>query len=708
MIDPGTTAKDQQQLLYREVFGNVSGTSKLIFYLLASAALVCFCYGIYRRVRLWRLGTATSKLQFSMGGLLRNLGDIITQKRMITRPQDSFAHRLLFSGFAVLFIGTLLIALEHVLADLLGREPTNPLFHKGIYYAIYEVTLDLFGLAMLLGCAWFMVRRWRANSSIGHRTSDWIVLWSFMLIGLTGYLAEGLRIIHAQTPLPGLSFVGYGFAEVLGGMGVAHDSATQMHILLWWAHAILALGFIAAFPYTRLLHSVAGAINLSTEADSLGSLQLVTMEELEETGRIGVSAIDHFSQSQLLQLDACVSCGRCEDACPAFEAGKPLSPRNVVQDLRSHMEIVGPGLIAAGLGQAGTNDTVNGEAPQIHGETISADTLWSCTTCSACTDTCPLGISPLGLITDMRRHLIGEGQLRGSPATSLQKSQRSGNPWGLPANERFAWAEGLGVPTVAENPDFEFLYWVGCAAAYDRRIQKVARSVVKLLSAAGVSYAVLGSEEGCTGESARRMGDEFLFQELAAKNVDTLKKHGVRKIVAHCPHCVNSFLHDYPQLGGDYEVVHHSQLLSTLLEQGRLPAIPNEEAGEVVYHDPCYLARANGVTEPPRQVVAASRFDNDLTQITELPRNRRQTSCCGGGGGRMWFDDAPAERSGTGRVQEILDSGAETVAVSCPFCMVMISDGVAAMAEKQTVEVKDIAEILAEAIPDQGEKFTTT
>ena len=702
MANEAIAAIASEPLLSREVFGNVPETSQLIFYCLAGAAVLCFFFGVYRRVRLWRLGVASPQKRLFAPGLPRRLGDILLQKRMITRRRVSFAHRLLFLGFAVLFLGTLLIAVEHLLADLLGREATNPVFHKGVYFAIYEVTLDLFGVAMLVGCCRFMVRRWKSKSSIGRHWSDWLVLWSFLAIGISGYLTEGLRIIQAETPLPGLSFVGYGMATIFQSAGMAQAAAAEVHIVLWWIHAILALSLIAAFPYTRLLHSIAGAVTLSTGTETLGAMQLVTMDELESTGRIGVGAVDHFSRSQLIQLDACVSCGRCEDACPAFEAGKPLSPRNVVQDLRSHLELVGPGLLRGETSTQPTAGANHGPLSELHDGTISPDTLWSCTTCGACADVCPLGVSPLGMITDMRRHLVGEGQLRGPPAASLQKSQRSGNPWGIPASERFAWASGLEVPTVADNPDFEFLYWVGCAAAYDRRIQNVARSVVKLLKFAEVSFAVLGVEEGCTGESARRMGDEFLFQELAAANVEVLSKFQVKKIVAHCPHCVNSFLHDYPQMGGEYEVIHHSQLLATLVDEERLPASAAETGEEVVYHDPCYLARANNVTEAPRQVVAAARFDRDATRITELPRNRRQTSCCGGGGGRMWFDDAVSERSGMGRVHEILETGAATVAVSCPFCRVMISDGIAASSANDSVQVRDVAEILADSIPDDS------
>ena len=388
------------------------------------------------------------------------------------------------------------------------------------------------------------------------------------------------------------------------------------------------------------------------------------MEEVEETGEVGVGRLEQFTRRDLLRLNACVSCGRCEDLCPAHEAGKPLSPRDLVQDLRMHMEGAAPAVL--------------------HGETIGAETLWACTTCNACNDICPLGVRPADYITDLRRHLIGEGELRGAPATSLQKMQRAGNPWGLPAQDRLTWADGLDVPTVADNPDFDVLYWVGCSAAYDRRTMKVARAVAQLLQRAKVNFAVLGPEERCTGESARRMGDEFLFQELAATNIETFTKHNVKKIVTHCPHCLNSLRQDYPQFAGHYEVIHHTQFLGELVAANKLKAVA-VMSESVTYHDPCYLARVNGITEAPRAL---------LPEITEMPRHGCQTACCGAGGGRMWFDDPAEERIGTGRITEALDTGAQTVAVSCPFCLTMMTDGIAA--KNDQVKVRDVSELMLE------------
>jgi Fe-S oxidoreductase/nitrate reductase gamma subunit len=686
--------------LTREVFGNHSATSRLVFYLLSVFAVAAFCWGIYRRARLWGLGRRETG-QVSPGVFLRNLIRYgLFQKRVRGRGSASLAHLLLFAGFLILFLGTTLLAVEHGLASLLRREPNEPVFHKGVYYALYEMTTDAFGLALLAGAGVLAVRRWRRPPSLQHHWTDWAVLAAFLVLGVTGYLVEGLRIIREQTPSQGFSFVGLLAARSLEAVGVTGENVSSFHFALWWLHALLALGFVAAFPYTRLLHAVAGALRLGQGVAPLGVMTKLEAEEVEQTAVIGAGRIRDLSRRQLLELDACVSCGRCQDACPAFEAGKPLSPRDVVQDLRKHLNAVGPTL--------GANDEV-GKGALLAGGIIREETLWSCTTCSACTDVCPLGVNPLGLITDLRRNMIGESLLRGPPAVALQKMDRSGNPWGLAPRDRLAWAAGLDVPTVATRPDFEVLYWVGCAAAYERRVQQVARSVVKLLKAAGVAFAVLGPDERCTGETARRMGDEFLFQQLAAGNIETLSRHGVKrgvkKIVTHCPHCLNSFKNDYPQMGGDYEVVHHTEILSQLAAAGRLPvdgATLPRDRGKVTYHDPCYLARVGNITEPPRKLLELTFLDGVARELIEMPRHGRQTSCCGAGGGRMWFDDSPADRVGNTRIKEALATGAQTIAVSCPFCLIMVGDGAAA--QEGSVQVRDVAELLAEVlVPGQNE-----
>ena len=681
-----------ESTLTREIFGNIPPASKIIFYLLATVSLAIFAWGCYRRWRVWNLGQPSGSWRnYLTGSSGRFLQNILLQRRVLGRGFTGVAHVMLFSGFVVLLIGTTLIAIEHGLAGIVGRPATDPLFHKGIYYAIFELLTDTFGLAFMIGVVYFAKRRLHPPSSVSHNLLDWVVLGSLFLIGLTGYVVEGFRIIREDTYLPGLSPIGYLFAMASRQMGIDSASASQFHFALWWIHAILALVLIAAFPYTRLLHVIAGSLNLTLPAERLGTMRPVSLETVEETGVIGVGKVEDFSRRQLLMMDACVSCGRCEDACPAWESGKPLSPKQVVQDLRGHLNTTS---IHANQQEESSDSNV-----PLLPDVISLETLWSCTTCSACVDVCPLGVSPLGMITDMRRNVVGEGQFRGSAATALQKTQRSGNPWGMSAGERMDWTDGLEVPTVESNPDFEILYWVGCAASYDRRLQKVARSVVQILQAAKVNFAVLGSKERCTGECARRMGDEFLFQELAQTNIATFEQHQVQKVITHCPHCFNSFQNDYPQFGGQLEVVHHSQFLNDLVSENKLPlksdAIHQNE--QLTFHDPCYLARANGVVEPPREVLRSVAKTSGL-EIIEMPRHGTNTSCCGAGGGRMWFDDSPDERIGKERVQEALNTNCSNIAVGCPFCLTMLSDGVAAADSEASV--RDISEVLVEMLAE--------
>ncbi len=386
-------------------------------------------------------------------------------------------------------------------------------------------------------------------------------------------------------------------------------------------------------------------------------MEPVSLESVEETGKVGIACTEDLNGKQWLALDACLSCGRCQDVCPAHIAGKPLSPRNVVQDT-------------------------------LENRTVSGDSLWACTTCHACVTACPVDVAPLEFITELRRNRIAEGEISGAPAVSLQKMQRSGNPWGFSSRDRLAWADGLPVKTAKENPDFDVLYWVGCSASYDPRVQEVARATVQLLNRANVNFACLGEEEKCSGDSARRMGDEFLFQELAMENIETLNGYKVRKIVTHCPHCLNTLSKDYPQFGGHFEVLHHTQFIAELIEKESLP-VSSSLKGVVTYHDPCYLSRVNGIIEEPRNALL-SVLNND--QLPEMPRNGCSTGCCGGGGGRMWFDDTSGNRTGSDRVVEAIETGAETIAVSCPFCLTMMKDGVSACGSD--TRVMDVAEIL--------------
>jgi heterodisulfide reductase subunit C/nitrate reductase gamma subunit len=427
----------------RETFGNIPHSSQLAFYALAALAMGIFCWGVWRRWNLWRMGTPVAFRALITGrlgavwekirpGARRVAVDAGLQQRVRGHGLGTVAHVSLYLGFMALLAGTTLLELDNILSAISKSWK----FHHGTYYVIYEFTLDVLGLLFLLGTILFFIRRLTKPAALGHRATDWYVLWSFLAMGITGYLVEGLRIIWQQPAGLGAncSPVGLWLAGVLGSMGEA--DARRAHFAVWWIHSFLVFGFIATIPFTRLFHFIAGPMNLFLAPPGLGTLTPVTMAEVEETGRVGPSDIRHFSFQQLLSLDACMECGRCEEACPAFATAKPLSPKRVVQDLKGLMERTAAA-VAAG----------KTEVPRLHEATIAAETLWSCTACSACVNVCPVRIDQLSLIIGMRRHLVAEGGLSGTAATALRRMQANGNPWGLPPAERAQWTDGLKTNT---------------------------------------------------------------------------------------------------------------------------------------------------------------------------------------------------------------------------------------------------------------------
>lgn len=423
----------------RETFGNIPFTSQLAFYALALVAMGIFCWGVYRRWKLWQIGQPVGFRELIAGNLLavwekirpgarRVAIDAGAQQRVRGHGLGTVAHLSLYVGFMALLAGTTLLELDNILSHVSAALK----FHQGTYYVIYEYTLDILGLAFLAGTLFFCWRRLRKPAALGHRASDWYVLLSFLAIGVTGYLVEALRIVWSQpTGLAAhCSPVGLWLAGCFSSFTVSE--ARSAHFAVWWLHAFLVFGFIASIPFTRLFHFIAGPLNIFLAKPGLGSLVPVSMEEVEQTERVGVSDIRHFSIQQLLSLDACMECGRCEEVCPATATGKPLSPKRVVQDLKGLMEETAAGLAAG-----------KKEFRALHEDTIKAETLWSCTACSACVDVCPVRIDQLGLIISMRRHLVAEGGLSGPAATALRRMQSNANPWGLPPAERANWLDDL-------------------------------------------------------------------------------------------------------------------------------------------------------------------------------------------------------------------------------------------------------------------------
>jgi Fe-S oxidoreductase len=452
----------------------------------------------------------------------------------------------------------------------------------------------------------------------------------------------------------------------------------------WWMHVLTVLAFAAYLPQSKHLHIVTTLPNVFFRKQTpRGQLSLI--EDIENKETFGAASIRDFSWKQLLDGYTCTECGRCSDNCPALATGKPLDPQKIVLDIRDQLLAEGSALIQDAKDQA---------KPPAHWVESKPEELWACTTCAACVEACPVTIEHIDKIVDMRRHLtLMEGSAPPEAQRAMTNIERAGNPWGEPRETRGDWAKDLGVPTFAEKPDAEYLYFVGCAASVDRRNQKVARSLVQVLRAAGVSFAILASEETCNGDPARRIGNEYLWQTQAQQNIETFKKYGVRKVIASCPHCFNTIANEYPQLGGNYEVIHALQLVDRLIADGKL-RVGRGMAEAVAYHDPCYLGRHNGIYDQPRAVLDAIP---GVQRVEIEPHNRERGFCCGAGGGRMWMEEKVGQRVNHRRIEQLLaiNSGATKVASGCPFCLIMLEEGVGAKGVQDVIRPVDVLELVA-------------
>jgi Fe-S oxidoreductase len=444
---------------------------------------------------------------------------------------------------------------------------------------------------------------------------------------------------------------------------------------------------LAIIPYTRYLHVIAAIFNGILRNQPRGVLKPIDLEKAES---FGVATIDHLTWKQNLDLYSCVVCGNCQELCPATISGKPLNPKKVIQDLKKHLLKVGPELVAAKA--RGEPAAANSNAI-LAGNVILEDEIWACTTCRACDVVCPVWVDHIDKIVDLRRNLVMEqAKVPETAEGALRSIEDRGHPWRGTTLSRTSWAEGLGIKTLAEDRDIDILLWVGCTEALEERSTKVAQAVAKLLKLAGVKFGILGAEESCCGEPARRLGNEYLFQMQAQKNIGLLNNYGVKKIVTACPHGFNIIKNEYPQFGGEFEVVHHTELIYQLIKEGRLKI---KARGELVtYHDPCYLGRYNDIYQPPRKILKSI----PETKIVEMEQNRKRGFCCGGGGGHMWLEDRTGRRINELRTEQALATKAQIVVTACPFCLQMFDDGIKAKAAEDKLKVMDIAELVEKSV----------
>jgi Fe-S oxidoreductase/nitrate reductase gamma subunit len=665
----------------------VAGT--LWFALLTIAALAGVAWSLSRKLSLLLTGRRQVELG-RWGERLRGLlVFFVGQKRMFLEPIPGIMHALIFWGFLVFTVRSLSMVVEGLTQ---GWE--LPLMHTTLGHA-YLLSKDLFAVMVLVGLA---IAAWRRlvtrPERLEYSADAWVILGLIAALMVTDLLADGARIgggapgPWAWTPVS--SMVG---AELAGA---SEAGLRTTYTVAWWLHLTVLYVFANYLPHSKHFHVYTSLPNvLLRPLSEPGRLSKMDLENIQEGTALGAAKVTDLTWKQLLDLYTCTECGRCTVVCPTTITKKPLVPRDLTIDLRDHLNASSRKI----LRDPGETSGVPGRA--LAGDVIDPEVFWACTTCRWCEESCPLFISYVDKIVEVRRHLVLEkAEFPAEAEPAFRGMEVNGNPWQLPAESRGDWAKGLDVPLASQAGGFEFLFWVGCAGSYDDAGKRTSVALVKLLRAAGVKFAILGSEERCTGDAARRLGNEYLFQTLAAGNVETLNGHGVKRIVTNCPHCFNTLAHEYPDFGGDYEVLHGTQLVAELVAKGRL-SFNSGMRRELTYHDPCYLGRTNGEYDAPRAILKAIPG----LALKEAPLSHEKAMCCGAGGGRMWLEEKLGTRINQTRLRQLAESGTNDVAVACPFCAVMVGNAQQELG-LETAQTVDVITLAAQALGKESSQLT--
>jgi Fe-S oxidoreductase/nitrate reductase gamma subunit len=694
---PALTHWGDDSPVQREVFVDVPKAMKVVFYFVVATMLLVVAWLASLRVRNYERGRPDNRRtnRKNVKKRAEHYRAGVWMQTLLRDPAAGLMHTFLYFGFVFLFIATVISEIDHQLPDALK-------FLHGNTYLAYSAGADLAGVLFLIGIGWAIVRRYVARPyriRIKTKPEDALILATFLVIGLTGFFVEGARIALEHKPVfEKWSFVGYPLAGLIDTWSIS--TLQNVHQWLWGIHVVAFLLFLAILPTTKLRHMFTSPMNMYMRDRDRPKGAMKPMPNLMETEleSFGAVKIEDFTWKQLLDTDACTVCGRCTSVCPAHATGKPLDPREIVLKVGEVMTATGNPVVSPPVG---TVSDISVSTDSVF-ERITPEELWACTSCKACDEICPVNIEILDKILDMRRYLtLMESDFPAELGNTFRSMENSANAYGLNQGERGDWAstlEGVDIIEAGSPLQHEYLYFVGCAGSFDDRNKKTSRALAKLLQRAGIDFAILGPGETCNGDQARRSGNEYIFQMLAMQNVETFESMGVKKIITQCPHCFNVLKNEYPQLGGNYEVIHHSQLLDDLVRDGRLSLAGASLEERVTYHDSCYLGRHNDVYLAPRRVVGSLAG----IDLVEMPRNGTKAMCCGAGGARMWMEETTGKKVNTERSQEAIATGASRIAVACPFCYVMFDDGVKGEGKDEDVRVQDIAEILWEAIENQG------
>jgi Fe-S oxidoreductase len=673
------------------------GIWAIVLLVLTLAAFGAFAFRSWHLYRLLRLGRADSRTDQPWRRLRDELVIYLGQRKLIKRPYwvRGIGHALIFWGFLVITWGSADLLLRGILGWQMPFTDT----------VLYVWVLEVFAVAVLVSVAIAIFRRAVLRPSRMHRMPEGYVilaLIAFLMVTLLVSNAAGIAVVERDPRNLGVDhFPPLTIGRILSAL-VPTGTEGVVYAGAWWAHVLAILGFAVYLPRTKHLHIVTTLPNVAFRKQTpRGQLSLIKDIENQET--FGAATLRDFSWKQHLDGYTCTECGRCSDNCPALATGKPLDPQKIVLDIRDQLLREGPKLLGAKTNGA---TKPNGEGakvettPPAHWVDSKPDELWACTTCAACVEACPVTIEHIDKIVDMRRYLtLMEGAAPAEAQRAMTNIERAGNPWGEPRAIRGDWAQGLDIPTLEQKPDAEYVYFVGCAGSYDRRNQRVARALATILKAANVSFAILGAAETCNGDPARRLGNEYLYQLQAQQNIETLNALVTKKVITSCPHCFNTIANEYPQLGGNYEVVHALPLVQKLIAEKRITL--NADGKDVVaYHDPCYLGRHNGIYDEPRAVLDAIP---GVERKEIEPHHRERGFCCGAGGGRMWMEEKMGQRVNHRRIEQLTmaNTGATKVASGCPYCLIMLEEGVGAKGIAEQVKPVDVLELVAARLNTQ-------
>jgi len=716
-VVPQITGWHNDNAVHREVFGGIPGPLQIAFYTVIPVLLIWGALRFADRMKNWERGAPAPTRKTTPQNAKRRFADYragVYMRTLLRDPAAGIMHSLIYFGFLVLLGVTTVLEIDHQLPESLK-------FLHGRTYQAYAFIGDLAGLAFVGGLLIAIVRRYVTKPyriRIKTRPEHALILGVLLAVGLSGFGAEMFRIARASVGARAeggsgsaldyeqWSFIGWPLSRLVDGW--SRSTLETVHQWWWIGHVVSFVAFLAILPVTMLRHMFTSPLNMYLRDKDRPKGAMKPMPNLAETEleTFGASVVEDFTWKQLLDTDACTMCGRCTSVCPAHATGKALDPREIVLKTGEVMAASGQPVVSPPIG---TDPEITIGANSLF-ERITPEEIWACTSCKACDEVCPVHIEILDKILDMRRYLsLMESNFPTELGTAYRGMENQGNPWGISQSERGDWAKGLGG--AAGSPDHyvdivdpgqpleaEYLYWVGCAGSFDDKNKRVTQAMAKLLRRAGIKVAVLGPSEMCTGDSARRSGNEYLFQMLAVPNIEMLDGMGVTKIITQCPHCFNTLLNEYPQLGGNYEVVHHTQLLETLIADGRLDVSQATLEERITYHDSCYLGRHNDVYLAPRKVVGSIKG----IEVVEMNRSGTTGMCCGAGGARMWMEESVGVKVNDERAKEALSTGATRIATACPFCYIMLDDGAKAAGAADHadggVKVADIAIHLLDAI----------